>query len=100
LRSRGFDIQSNQGKVFTVGALDDDSKDPDNEDKEVNQESDYTYVLCKIIIGRSYCKITRSTDDLVTETKIPEYDSIMHYFADGPNYSQNYSNIFGNLITV
>jgi hypothetical protein len=83
LKSRGFEILPDHGMDFSVGSLLDDN----NEDI-IGEES--AYVLCKIIIGRSYCKIQRDKelfssygmDNSFKKQKPSGYDSIMFCPAD------------------
>lgn len=82
LRSRGFEI-SNNGMDFTVGNIFDESDD------DIIKETDDNYILCKIIIGRSYCKIVKDKmelDKFATENAFknmrPDFDSIMFCPSD------------------
>jgi hypothetical protein len=82
LKSRGFEILPDQGMDFIVGSLLDET----NEEGNVSEDS--SYVLCKIIIGRSYCKIIRDKGGFGPYSmeksikKPPGYDSIMFCPAD------------------
>lgn len=84
LRSRGFEILPDTGMDFIVGSLSDEN----SEDGNLNEES--AYVLCKIIIGRSYCKIQRDKEgfsaygmeNAFKKMKPAGYDSIMFCPAD------------------
>jgi len=84
LRLRGFEIIPEQGMNFIVGSLIDESSEEGN----LNEES--SYVLCKIIIGRSWCKIQSNKDafsnynldQAFKKTRPSGYDSIMFCPAD------------------
>lgn len=58
LRSRGFEI-GNNGMDFIVGTIFDE-----NSDENGFSELESNYILCKIIIGRSYCKIVKDKIEL------------------------------------
>jgi hypothetical protein len=82
LRSRGFEVPKD-GMDFIVGSLYDE-----NSDEAMEGES--TYILCKIIIGRSYCKIIREKDEnskyamenAFKNNKPAGYDSILFCPSD------------------
>jgi hypothetical protein len=84
LRSRGFEILPEHGMDFIVGSLSDEN----NEEGSLSEES--AYVLCKIIIGRSYCKIQRDREGFSSygmensfkKLRPAGYDSIMFCPAD------------------
>ena len=59
LRARGFEIL-NTGMDFTVGSIFSD----ENEDN-FSQETDLCFILCKIIIGKSYCKVSQNVIKII-----------------------------------
>ena len=98
LRSRGFEIL-NTGMDFIVGSL-----FSDDNDESSFQEIDSYFIFCKILIGRSYCKVVQNvsyllfiknkldhnvntTDISYDIIKSKGFDSIMFCPADN-NYSK------------
>ena len=54
LRTRGFEIGP-KGMDFIVGSIFNEDRDDIS-----NKEIDSYFILCKIIIGKSYCKVVQS----------------------------------------
>jgi hypothetical protein len=53
LRSKGFEVPAN-GIEFKVGSIYEENNNP-----ELSSEGETVYILCQILIRRSYCKIVR-----------------------------------------
>jgi hypothetical protein len=89
IKLNGFDIPPT-GLDFWTGSVVDEIQE------EQYQENDNIYILCKIVVGRTYIKIIKNKTEInnidnVKALKPPEYDSVLFWSKENSEKSTQFT---------